>query len=209
MPQVKRKKRRAKTIEAATDEAESESGCLSSQLSRTRLGKENLSSRHKNPKPISSNPYDGDIESELELLDSMPCSPMVLDHEESEPGAYCQDTNIMDTHSLDTDHSTPHGVSVQPVNDGCFGFESLDSPIPFSPIIAPSPLRPLGVKSSYISPRKRKKVVALYDIPIEEPAKKVIKKKKQTKLQSEPDHDWMNHLNQEFEQIAKVKLNIE
>ena len=114
----------------------------------------------------------------------MPCSPMVLDHEESEPGlAYCHEANLMDTHSIDTDHSTPHAVTVQPVDDGCFGFESLNSPVPFSPIIAPSPLRPLGVKSSFISPRKRKKVVALYDIPIEEPAKKVIKKKKQTKLQ--------------------------
>lgn len=110
----------------------------------------------------------------------MPSSPMAMDHTDSEPGEIYNGGNIMDTLSQDADHSTPHAAISQIADDGCFGFESLDSPIPFSPIVAPLNQRPLGIKSStYIYPRKRKKVVPMFDIPIEE--KKVVKKKRQMK----------------------------
>ena len=107
---------------------------------------------------------------------------MAMDDEDSGPGESYHNVNIMDTQSLETDHSTPFtAATIHSPDEGCFGFEALKLPLPLSPIIASPPLGPLGAKSSTsITPRKRKKVAAS-QLPIED--KKLVKKKKQMKMQ--------------------------
>lgn len=96
--------------------------------------------------------------------------------------------------SLHAEHSTP---SIQP-NSGyhasdCYGFDNMASPLPFSPVgepmIMPSDHRvvnspgSVSVTSSItsISPGKRKADLRMFDVPIEKPPSKKMKKKKTTK----------------------------
>lgn len=129
----------------------------------------------------NADPYDADSEPEAGVLTSM-----IVDQN------IPLERQLLDTRlaSLRGDHSTPNLQPNRNLYSSCYGFDDLDSPLPFSPVGEPMmpsqyhvPASPgsVSVTSSVtsISPAKRK--AAVFDVPIEKPSKKM-KKKKATKV---------------------------
>ncbi|XP_078352562.1 uncharacterized protein LOC144637301 isoform X2 [Oculina patagonica] len=219
MPPVKKKKKtKAKHFDEQEDTESSESGKLSEtlevaqHLSRTRLDKENACTPQKRKSKSlvqqkNSDPYDADSEPEAGVLSSM-----IVDQN------IPLERQLLETRlaSLRGDHSTPNLQPNRTVYSSCYGFDNLDSPLPFSPVGEPMmpsqfvPVSPgsVSVTSSVtsISPAKRKAVV--FDVPIEKPSKKM-KKKKATKVLDIEDEDWVTEMKSQFEEIEMVDLVVD
>ncbi|XP_073248111.1 uncharacterized protein [Porites lutea] len=222
MPPIKKKKRTKvdRNFGEQEETESSESGKLSEtnevvkHLSRTRLDKENTPRRAKSwfAQRKEGDPYDADSEPEHGAI---PLTAMTIDQN------IPLDKQLFHSRlsPVHTDHSTP---SIAAPNCGyqtsdCYGFDSMPSPLPFSPVgqpvlppsFVPSSPGSVSVTSSItsISPGKRKADPRIFDVPIERPSKKM--KKKKTKLLDTEDEDWVYELKAQFQEVEMVDLVID